>query len=289
MDNANYDFSVSYDGIETGNVSSGASVHDPSILKADNKYYIYGSHMSCASCEDLKTWRFVANGYRDSNTVFGQIYEVYDKAFAYAGSPDDSWTDYTFTVDAVKTSGSEGFLIPFSVGDKNNNWFWNIGGWNNTVSCLQKVSGGVKSDQISGTVRSFAVKKDTQYKLKIVVDGLNVKCYIDDELMIDHNIPETKAYEAYQSVSTDGSGDVIIKLVNRMDTAKTFAIDLQNAETLSSAADVETVAADSIAADNILGKPEAVTLKTSTVNGISDKFNYTVSPYSVTVIRVHRE
>lgn len=86
--NSNYDFTVNYDGIKKGNVSSGASVHDPSVLKVDNKYYIYGSHMSCASCEDLKTWRFVADGYRASNTVYGQIYDVYDEAFAYAGSPE---------------------------------------------------------------------------------------------------------------------------------------------------------------------------------------------------------
>ena len=32
-----YDFTVSYDGIAKGNVSSGASVHDPSILKVDDK------------------------------------------------------------------------------------------------------------------------------------------------------------------------------------------------------------------------------------------------------------
>lgn len=82
-----YDFSVSYEGIAVGNVSSGASVHDPSILKAGDTYYIYGSHMSSASCADLKTWRFLANGYRASNTVFGQIYSVYNEAFSYAGSP----------------------------------------------------------------------------------------------------------------------------------------------------------------------------------------------------------
>ena len=82
-----YDFTVSYDGIKTGNVSSGAAVHDPSVLKAGDTYYIFGSHMSAASCQDLKTWRFVANGYRASNTVYGQIYDVYDEAFAYAGSP----------------------------------------------------------------------------------------------------------------------------------------------------------------------------------------------------------
>ncbi|MBQ8568195.1 MAG: hypothetical protein IJ446_03155 [Oscillospiraceae bacterium] len=201
---------------------------------------------------------------------------------------DNTLTDYTYTVDAVKTAGSEGFLIPFCVGDKKNNWFWNIGGWNNTVSCLQKVSDGVKSDQISGTVSNFAVKTDTQYKLKIVVDDLNVKCYIDDKLMIDYNIPDTTVSEAYQVVSTDDSGDIIIKLVNQKESAKTFAIDLQNAGDISGSADIEIVEADSIAADNILGKPEAVTLKTSSVSGISDKFNYTVSPYSVTVLRIHR-
>ena len=38
-----YDFKVSYDGIKTGDVSSKVSVHDPSILKADGEYYIFGS------------------------------------------------------------------------------------------------------------------------------------------------------------------------------------------------------------------------------------------------------
>ena len=82
-----YDFTVSYDGIATHSVTSGASVHDPSILKVDDTYYIYGSHMSAASCTDLLTWRFTANGYRAANPIYGQIYDVYDEAFAYSGAP----------------------------------------------------------------------------------------------------------------------------------------------------------------------------------------------------------
>lgn len=82
-----YDFTVSYDGIKAGQVSSGASVHDPSVLKVGDTYYIYGSHMSAAKCTDLKSWKFIAANYRDSNPVYGQIYDVYDEAFAYAGSP----------------------------------------------------------------------------------------------------------------------------------------------------------------------------------------------------------
>ena len=200
----------------------------------------------------------------------------------------ESHANYTYTLEATKTSGSEGFLIPFAVGDKNNNWFWNIGGWNNTVSCLQRVKDGVKSDQVSGTVKQCTVKTGTAYSLKIVVSGSNVKCYMDDRLMIDYDIPETTESEVYQVVSTDDTGDIIVKLVNEKDAEKTFAIDIQNAGKLTGAADVEIAAADSITADNKLGKPEVVTLKTSSVEGVSDKFNYTVSPLSVTVLRIHR-
>ncbi|MBP3856803.1 MAG: hypothetical protein IK990_14460 [Ruminiclostridium sp.] len=202
---------------------------------------------------------------------------------------DGSWTNYTYTLDATKTSGMEGFLIPFSVGDKNNNWFWNIGGWNNTVSCLQRVKDGVKSDQVSGTVTNCRVKDGQTYALKIVVTDSNVKCYMDDKLMIDYDIPETTESEAYQVVSTDGSGDIIVKLVNEKNAPKTFAIDLQNAGALTGSADAEIVAADSITADNILGKPEVVTLQTAKADGITEKFNYTVSPLSVTVLRIHRQ
>ena len=116
--------------------------------------------------------------------------------------------------------------------------------------------------------------KDGQtYALKIVVTDSNVKCYMDDKLMIDYDIPETAMSEAYQVVSTDDAGDIIVKLLNEKNAPKTFAIDLQNAGMLTGSADVEIVAADSITADNILGKPEAVTLQTAKADGITEKFN----------------
>ncbi len=84
-----YDLVVSYDGYETGNVSSsGVSVHDPSVLKADGSYYIFGSHMTTAKSDDLLNWEMIADGYSKTNPVYGQIYDVADEAFAYAGSKD---------------------------------------------------------------------------------------------------------------------------------------------------------------------------------------------------------
>ena len=203
---------------------------------------------------------------------------------AYFGN--SSWKNYTYTVEATKISGQEGFMIPFSVGDKNENYFWNIGGWNNTVSCLQKVSGGSKSGQLAGTVTSCTIADDVKYNIKIEVKDRNVKCYLDGLLYVDYTIPETEGSESYQVVSTDKTEDVIVKLVNVTGADKTFAVDIANAGEISDEADVDVVAGNSETDDNILGKEEIVTLKSDKVSGIKDKFNYTVPKYSVTVLRI---
>lgn len=206
---------------------------------------------------------------------------------AYFGSAD--WRNYTMTVTAEKNGGSEGFLIPFAVRGIDDNYFWNIGGWNNTVSCLQQVSDGVKSDRVSGTVKDCVIKSGQKYELKLVVTDENVKCYIDDELYIDYDISENMRYESYQVVSTDDTGDIIVKLVNVTGQARTFAIDIAGAEDLSGTAAVELVAGNSPDNDNILGQQEVVTLETSELTGISNQFNYTVPQYSVTVLRIGRK
>lgn len=202
----------------------------------------------------------------------------------YFGDP--GWTNYTLTLEATKTGGQEGFLIPFAVRDADNNYFWNIGGWNNTVSTLQIVSAGTKSDQVGSTTRNCAVKTNQTYQLKIVVTDSNVKCYIDDQLYVDYDLGESAKAEAYQVVSTDNTGDIIIKLVNVTGYDKTFAIDLANADIASDTAAVDTVAGASLADDNILGQPPVVTLESTQVTGITDRFNYTVPKYSVTVLRI---
>lgn len=204
----------------------------------------------------------------------------------YYGNPN--WTNYTYTVEATKIEGTEGFLIPFAVGSKDNNYFWNIGGWNNTVSCLQSVTGGTKSDQIAGTVKNCKIVTGKKYKLKVVVNGTNVKCYMDDTLYVDYDASATESAESYQVVSTDKTGDVIIKIVNITGYDKTFAIDIQGVESVKDIAECDVVAGSSLADDNILGQTEVVKLKTSELAGICKQFNYTVPKYSVIVLRIKR-
>lgn len=107
-----YDFTVSYDRIATGNVSSGVLVHDPSIIKDNGNYYIFGSHMTAAKCDDLMSWESVADGYGKGNPVYGQIYDVRDEAFAYSGDRTslivtDDKTTHVWAPDVIynKTTG----------------------------------------------------------------------------------------------------------------------------------------------------------------------------------------
>lgn len=199
---------------------------------------------------------------------------------------DDDWSNYTFTVEATKLDGQEGFLIPFGVESKETNYFWNLGGWNNTVSCLQEMNDGVKSGQLGGSVKPFEVETGKTYALKVVVKGTNVKCYIDDELYVDYNTASPAEAEAYQVVSTDESGDIIVKLVNVTDSARTFAVDISSAESIGSSATVYQVADDSLDSENILGEAEKCVMEEFTVSGFSNNFNYTVPKYSATVIRI---
>ena len=109
---------------------------------------------------------------------------------------------------------------------------------------------------------------------------------MDDTLYMDHTLEETAEAESYQVVSTDETGDIIIKMVNVTGYAKTFAIDIAGAEKIGAAAKLDLVAGNSLTDDNILAQPEVVTLKTSEVTGIKNQFNYTVPKYSVSVLRI---
>lgn len=197
----------------------------------------------------------------------------------------DEWTDYTYTVDATKLAGDEGFIIPFAVTDKDNNYFWNIGGYGNTVSCIQHVSNGEKTGQIPGTIKDITIEEGKTYHLKVVISDTNVKCYIDDELYVDYDAASSCEAEAYQVVSTDETGDIIVKLVNVTGSNKTFAVKIDNAE-IADSATVYQVAGDSLTNDNILGAEEDCVMEEYTLKGFSNSFNYTAPAYSATVIRL---
>lgn len=63
---------------------SNVSVHDPSIVKVDDIYYIFGSHLAAAKSKDLMNWTLIASGVTPSNPIIPNAMKEMEEAFTWA-------------------------------------------------------------------------------------------------------------------------------------------------------------------------------------------------------------
>ena len=71
--------------LNVGNQVMGVSVHDPSIVKDNGKYYIFGSHMEAAVSEDLQSFQSFASGVNAMNPLFDNLFTGELEAFEFTG------------------------------------------------------------------------------------------------------------------------------------------------------------------------------------------------------------
>lgn len=247
-----------------------------------------GKVLGETECSSKKGWEFATDGnwkIKNGALVNTTTEMEYSNTGSVAYFGDKNWENYSFTVEAKKLGGAEGFLIPFAVQDTKNNYFWNIGGWDNTTSALQQISDDNKTDKIVGTVKDIVIEEGRTYKIKLEVAGSVVKGYIDGELYFDYDFGSEAEAKAYTVVSTDNNGDIIVKLVNVTEKASTVAVKIDNAEVLDEAV-INQVAGDSLGNDNVHGEKEACKMEEFNLKGFSNEFNYTMPAYSVTSIRL---
>jgi len=100
------------------------SVHDPSIIKEGDTYYVFGTHIEAAKSDDLMNWERFTNGYTTpGNTLYGDLSENLAGSFEWAGEDDaDSkggfavWApDVFYNKDYVNEDGTKGaYMIYYS-------------------------------------------------------------------------------------------------------------------------------------------------------------------------------
>ena len=61
-----------------------AAVHDPSVVKSGDTYYVFGSHLAAAKTTDLMNWTKVADGVTNSNPLFANVTTALAEAFAWS-------------------------------------------------------------------------------------------------------------------------------------------------------------------------------------------------------------
>ncbi|MFC5468159.1 glycoside hydrolase family 43 protein [Cohnella suwonensis] len=74
-----------------------ASVHDPSVIRAENgTYYVFGSHLAAAKSKDLMQWEIVASGVADGNPLIPNVTEELRETLDWAQ------TDTLWAADVIR-------------------------------------------------------------------------------------------------------------------------------------------------------------------------------------------
>lgn len=66
------------------------TVHDPSVIKANGTYYVFGSHLASAKSKDLMSWEQISSGVADGNVLIPNVTEELSETLSWAQS-DTLW------------------------------------------------------------------------------------------------------------------------------------------------------------------------------------------------------
>ncbi|GIP16183.1 hypothetical protein J40TS1_18250 [Paenibacillus montaniterrae] len=198
-----------------------------------------------------------------------------------------SWSNYTLELEATKKSGNEGFLIGFAAKDADNYYWLNLGGWGNTRTVIEKAVNGSRG--IVSGVSDQSIASNKTYKIKIIVEGSRIRCYLDDELLFDLN--ESKATgPLYSSASLDEkTGDIILKVVNSSSNKQYSKVNVNGAAFITSDATVFEMSSPSLTDENSFDDPNNIEPVQKQVSNLGESFHYEFPAHSVTILRLRTE
>ncbi len=225
---------------------------------------------------------------RPSGWTFGDGWSVNGGALTQTNSSvsgvmavcgQDMPDNYVFEFDGVKTGGAEGFLVAFNYDNDQNYMWWNIAGWNNTQHALEICTNGTKTQY---DIKSGSIETGRTYHGKIVVDGQNVKCYLDGELIHDITLPVSR--KLYMSANIDdATGTLYCKIVNMTPDAEEAVISLANAKFVSGESILLT--GNDSEAENTSDNRYNVSPKAGNITVDANEATFTAPANSVTILK----
>jgi alpha-L-arabinofuranosidase len=213
------------------------------------------------------SWQVVDGAYRQTNQ--GQ-------SFSYFGQND--WSDYTLTLKARKLSGNEGFMIVFGRQGGERYW-WNLGGWGNERH-------GIEQNQIAvGRTVEGSIENDRWYDIKIELDGMHIRAYLDGELIHDVTaVPQGKFFVV--SGREDASGDVIVKAINTTAEPQPATVKLSGLPRVMPEATLTVLTSGSDSDNNSLDNPTNVVPTETTISIAGHEFAHEFPARSFSILRL---
>ncbi|MFF9473513.1 alpha-L-arabinofuranosidase C-terminal domain-containing protein [Streptomyces roseolus] len=208
--------------------------------------------------------------------AYAQTDEAAEDTLVTAGDP--GWQDYDLKVRATKKSGKEGFLVAFGVRDTGNHYWWNLGGWGNTRSAVEKAVDGGKQTLLE---QPTTIETGRTYDIRVQVRGRQVTLYLDGQRW--GSFTDDKAAEPFRQVVTRDKGDLIVKVVNAQASAARTSIDLGTSK-VAPTARVTTLEGAPDAVNSADASP--VRPRESILEGVGRTFTYTFPAHSVTFVRI---
>lgn len=208
-------------------------------------------------------------------------------AVCYYASPD--MRNYTLSLKARKLSGSEGFQIGVAADDAFNYYRVNIGGWGNTTAKVQHIVNGVSSSSGNVAEQSYVgnvhINDNEWYDVTVEVTDDEIKAYLNDEFICSYKKPKEYGPVYSSSVYDEETGDVIVKVVNTMDSDVNIGMNVSG-ETVTSNIAKTTVMSGDTNLENSLDNKNAIVPKEIELTNASNNFTYNAPADSFSIIRL---
>lgn len=222
----------------------------------------------------------------DDNGVISQMSDN-TGAVCYYASPD--MRNYTLSLKARKLSGGEGFQIGVAADDAFNYYRVNIGGWGNTTAKVQHIVNGVSSSSGNVAEQSYVgnvhINDNEWYDVTVEVTDDEIKAYLNDEFICSYKKPKEYGPVYSSSVYDEETGDVIVKVVNTMDSDVNIGMNVSG-ETVTSNIAKTTVMSGDTNLENSLDNKNAIVPKEIELTNASNNFTYNAPADSFSIIRL---
>ena len=227
--------------------------------------------------EKAGTWDFTSDNTYKQTGLGTPCYSMMNGA---------DFTDCTIEFEAKKTGGAEGFLLFFGCdADGKNGYRINIGGWGNSATALEKLSGG--HGAVMGDKVNHRLNNNQWYRFRLEMkEAQSLTLYTDDKVLLSQSLYDLEngrlqAVGGYDQTA----GELVVKVVNAIGSPTTSTIRV-NANNVQATGKVITLQADQLTDENDKANPTRIAPVETTFGQFAEEFTYTFPANSFTIFRI---